>query len=328
MTPMQPAPSQALDDQAVAWLVRVQSDAATPDDWMELAAWLEADPRHVEAFAAAEQVSAEIAGGAKEIAAALAPPPAPVIPLARRRPEPRRWLLASGLAAAAAVAVVAAGPPVWRSYEGAPVTYRTGIGEMREIALSDGSRIQLDAGSTLTVRLGWRERRVRLGEAQASFDVAKDPRRPFVIEVGDQRIRVFGTEFNVRHFDGRVGVTVRRGVVEVSQPGNAAAPIAQLTPGQQLDHLEGAPNSTVRKVEPDAAFAWRTGRLICDDEPLSRIAADLSRRYAVPVQVSPAAAGRRFSGVLELGDEAQVVRRLADYLSLTAQRTDRAFTLS
>ena len=70
------------------------------------------------------------------------------------------------------------------------------------------------------------------------------------------------------------------------------------------------------------------GQLICEDEPLSQIAADLSRHYTIPVQVSGGAAGRRFSGVLELGDEANVVRRLADYLSLSARRTDGAFILS
>lgn len=327
MSPLEPASSQALDDQAVAWLVRVQSDAATADDWMALAAWLDADPHNVIAFAAAEQLSAEITDRADQIAAGLAPASAAAPTLTPRRRTPRRWLLAGGLAAAASIAVVA-GPLAWRSYEGAPITYSTGVGETRQITLADGSRIQLDAASTMTVRLGWRQRRVWMSEAQASFDVAKDARRPFTVDVGDQRVRVVGTEFNVRHLDGQVRVTVRRGIVEVSQPDQSGAPVARLSPGQQLTHVEGKDVSTVRQVEPGAAFAWRNGRLICEDEPMSEIAAELSRRYAIPVRVSGAAAGRRFSGVLELGDEAQVVRRLADYLSLTARRTDGAFILS
>lgn len=326
MSPMEPAFPQDLDDQAVAWLVRVQSDAATAEDWTALTVWLEADTRHLEAFAAAEQLNAEITNHAVEIATQLAPA-ASVLPFSRARSgPPRRWLLAGSLAAAAALAVIA-GPAAWRSYEGAPTTYRTGIGETRRITLADGSRIHLDAGSTMTVRLGWRERHVTLAVAQASFDVAKDARRPFTIDVGDQQVRVVGTEFNVRHTDGQVRVTVRRGVVEVSQPGQDATQVARLTPGLQLIHVEGADASTVRKVEPDAAFAWRHNRLIYEDEPVSQIAADLSRRYAIPVRVTSAAGGRRFSGVLELGDEAQVVRLLADYLSLTARRTEREFVL-
>ncbi|MDB5462206.1 MAG: anti-FecI sigma factor, FecR, partial [Phenylobacterium sp.] len=61
-----------LDDEAVNWLVRVQSDAATADDWIALTAWLEASEAHAEAFARAERLSAEIADNAREIAAAVA----------------------------------------------------------------------------------------------------------------------------------------------------------------------------------------------------------------------------------------------------------------
>ncbi|MGZ6016327.1 MAG: iron dicitrate transport regulator FecR, partial [Phenylobacterium sp.] len=64
------------------------------------------------------------------------------------------------------------------------------------------------------------------------------------------------------------------------------------------------------------------------DEPLSQIAAELNRRYAVPVHVTAAAGAKRFSGVLMLGDQTRVVKTLADYLSLTVRRTDRDIALS
>jgi transmembrane sensor len=307
-----------LDDEAVNWLVRVQSDAATAEDWMALGAWLEASEAHVEAFARAERLSADIADNAREIAASLP-----------RRPRPmlsRRWVQLAGLAAS--VAVVTAAPGLQRAYDGPATVYRTGVGETRQIALADGTHIHLDAASTMTVRLGWRLRRVTLAQAQASFDVAKDPRRAFVIDVGDQRVRVVGTEFNIRHYDRNVVVTVRRGVVEVRQPNLGPEPIARLTAGAELRHMESTATSGERRVDPDGAFAWRAGRLVCDDEPLTQIAAELNRRYAIPIQVSGAAGSKRFSGVLELGDQAVLVRRLAGYLSLTVRRTDRAIALS
>jgi transmembrane sensor len=68
--------------------------------------------------------------------------------------------------------------------------------------------------------------------------------------------------------------------------------------------------------------------MVCDDEPLLQIVAQLNRRYPVPIRVTEAAGAQRFSGVLDLGDEAALVRRLASYLSLTARRTDGAITLS
>jgi len=274
-------------------------------------------------------LSGEISDNADEIAAATARPTAEVLTLRSRPRASRRWLPLVGIGAAAAVVAAIAAPSLLRAYEGSPIVYRTGVGETRGVVLSDGTRVHLDAASTMTVRLGWRRRRsVDLAQAQASFDVAKHPGRPFVIDVGDQQIRVVGTEFNVRHFDGTVVVTVRRGLVEVDQPGLGSPAVARLARGEQLRHTEGTAASRAQRVDVDAAFAWRGGRLVCDDEPLAQIVAELNRHYALPLQVSGAAGAKRFSGVLDLSDQATLVRRLASYLSLSVRRTDRGITLS
>ena len=237
---MSPPDTSAAEIAAVAWLVRVQSDAATADDWAALTLWLEASEANAEAFARAEQLSGEIDDGAALLAAGTETKPAADILAFRPRPRrPARWTLAVGAAAAAVVAVVVALPTLRRLDEGPAATYRTAAGETREIALADGSRVHLDGASTMTVRLGWRTRRVDLGQAQASFDVAKDPRRPFIVGVGDREVRVVGTEFNVLHDDKTLVVTVRRGIVEVRQPGPGAPPAARLTPGATASPCRG-----------------------------------------------------------------------------------------
>ena len=321
-------PGARLLDEAVAWLVRVQSDTATADDWVELTAWLEASELHADAFAAAEALNAEIEDNASDIAAAMQHPTAAVLPFRPRFRRAPAWAPLAGLAAAAAVVAVVALPGLERAYEGAPTTYRTAAGETREVALGDGSHVRLDGASSMTVRMGWRSRRIDLAQAQASFDVAKDPKRPFLVSVGDQQVRVVGTEFNILHDGGRVVVSVRRGLVEVRQPGLGPDPIARLAKGDELRHAEGTLVSQQQRVDPDAAFAWGSGRLICHDEPLSQIVAELNRRYAVPIHVTMAAGDKRFSGVLELGDQTRLVKTLADYLSLTVRRTDRDIALS
>ncbi|WP_304175453.1 FecR domain-containing protein [Phenylobacterium aquaticum] len=313
--------AEALRDQALVWLVRVQSDAATAEDWAALTAWLEASDAHQAAFEAVELLSAEIGDRAGEIAGAMAPASARIIPFRPRRLAP---FMAALTAAAAAVIVV---PMAWRSYEGAPTVYSTGPGQTRVVALADGTHIRLDAASKMTVRLGWTARRVDLADAEATFDVAHDPSKPFLITVGDQQVRVVGTEFNIRHYDKAVVVSVRRGIVEVRQPALGPQPVARLTKGQELRHVEGAVQSTRAEVDPDAAFAWTQGRMVCDDRPLSEIVAYLNRRYPVPIRLGPAAARLKFSGVLEMGDQQALVRRLAGYLSLRVDRTGREITL-
>jgi transmembrane sensor len=307
---------QALRDGAVAWLVRVQSDQAGADDWAALTAWLEVSDDHLAAFEEVERVAAELTERAAEITPALKPTSSRVVPLSRRAVLPV-WF-----AAAAAVLAMVVGPMAWRGYQGTPTVYQTRPGESREVALADGTHIRMDSASTLTVRLGWRARRVEMADAQAAFDVAKDPGRPFLISVGDQQVRVVGTEFNIRHYDKTVRVAVRRGIVEVRQPALGSAPVARLVAGQSLSHREGAPRSIQTTIDPNPAFAWTQGRLVCDDETLGEMIADLNRRYPIPIKVSPTLAGKRFSGVLELGDQDLLVKRLASYFSASVHRVD------
>lgn len=318
--PVRPSSDDALRDQAAAWLVRVQSDAATAEDWAALTAWLEASDDHLAAFEAVEGLSDEIAAQAAGIAAAIAPEGGTVVAFPAPRRPARRWPVLAALGMAAACLVAA--PLLWNAAQGRETVYRTGPGETRDLALADGSHIRLGGGSQIRVRLGWRSRRVEMAEAEAAFDVARDPGRPFVISVGDQQVRVVGTAFNIRHFDRSVVVTVRRGVVEVRQPGLGPGPVARLTPGDELRHAEGTSGSVRARVDPRVAYGWTEGRLICRDRPLPDIVADLNRRYPRPIRLSGPAASRRFSGILELGDQDLVVRRLADYLSLSVDRTD------
>jgi transmembrane sensor len=311
----------AIRDQAISWLVRIQSDHATADDWAALTDWLEASEAHQVAFEAAEGAWEAVDASRDAIGAALAPPPAQIVALRRKASRRPSWWFPGMAAAACLAAGLLVGPGLWSAYQGAPAAYSTGLGESRSLALADGSQIRMDAQSTLSVRLGWRQRTLTLGQGEATFDVAKDAGRPFVVFVGDQKIHVVGTQFNIRHFDGTVVVTVKRGVVEVYQPDRSDQPIARLTKGWELRHTEGASQSVSAEVDPARAFAWTEGQMVCNDEPLSDIVADLNRRYAIPIRLSPAAAQRRFSGVLHLGEQAELVRDLSRYLNLSADRS-------
>lgn len=318
--------TEALRDEAVAWLLRVQSDAATAEDWTALTEWLEGSEARLAAFEDAELILADLDRRTAEIAGELTAPQPNVVAFPRRTTGSARraWL---GGAIAASLAVLVGGPALWNASQGRQVTYQTRPGETRRIDLADGTRITLDGGSRLSVRLGWRKRQVEMGLAQASFDVAKDPSRPFVIGVGDQRVRVVGTEFNIRHDDRSVRVTVRRGVVEVAQrDGQGAAP-TRLTVGQELLHEQGAARSRVRRVEPDGAFAWAQGQLVADDETLGDIVADLNRRFTTPVRIAPEVATRRFSGVIALDDQETAVRALAAYAGLSVDRANGEIVL-
>ncbi|MBS0363297.1 MAG: FecR domain-containing protein [Proteobacteria bacterium] len=316
-------PPDALREEAAAWLIRVQSDAATDGDWRALAEWLAQSTEHRAAYAELEELSFEIEDSAALLRDLLAAAPSNVVQLPRRRPN--RWPV-WGLAAAAALVVAVVSPLSWQKWAGRQDHYATGVGQTRDLRLADGSDVRMNAMTTLDVRLGAGRRRVRLGDGEASFDVAKDASRPFVISVGDEQVRVVGTAFNIRHYDGLFVLTVSRGIVE-AHGADGAGPGARLTVGQELRRRDGAATFQVARVDPATAAAWTNGRMICRDRPLTDIVADLNRRYRIPVKLGPRAAGLRFSGVIELGDETQAVQRLGQFLGLPVHHTETAFTL-
>lgn len=310
----EPLPQDPIQQAAADWFAKLQGDPAL-EEWTAFQAWLEADPEHAAAYAAVEAVWLDLEDLPRRDPAPE-PPAANVVPLRLgRRSTPRRGLLIGlGAAAAAATIAVAVAPQLTGpSY----TDYATGRGETRELALADGSRLTLGGATTLRVRLGRRQREVTLLEGEASFDVVHLKDRPFVVTVGSREVRVLGTEFNILSHEGRLAVTVRRGVVAVSggQEGTV-----KLERGQQLVQSPGGV-AEKRDVPPDKAFAWQSGKLIYDRTPLAEVVADLNRYVATPIRVDPGAASVTVSGVLQIDEEAAMIRRLELFAPIVAEPT-------
>lgn len=299
--------------QAAAWVVRLRADDVTIADIDAATVWLDQDPAHRRAFNEAEGLWAA-SGHLSDLQ------PAPVIDLSahreRRKGLGRRWMVAVPAMAAALAAAIFLGPML----QTAPtVVYSTAPGETRSVTLDDGSRLQINGGSTLSVKMERGRRLVHMDQAEASFDVAHDASRPFLIDVGESQVRVVGTAFNIRRSAGDTQVAVLRGVVEVSDLHQPARRV-RLTVGQSVQRDDADDRMTVAPVDVRTAAAWTQGRRAYDDRPLREIVADLSRAFATPVSVAPNAANLRFSGTLVLDDEAAVIGRLERFLPIKATR--------
>src|SRR4051812_13822602 len=189
--------------EAADWLVRLQADA-TEADWLAFETWLAASPENWAAYDKLERLSAEIDVRADDVRAALRTPAAP---RAHARAALARWAVAGAIAAAAGLLLLIFLPTATVT----PQVFDTAKGQVREIALADGTHVALDTASHIEVTLERGARRVTMGDGEAAFDVAKDARRPFLITVGDRTVKVVGTEFNVENRDQRLRVTVSRG---------------------------------------------------------------------------------------------------------------------
>lgn len=318
-TPIDPSPH----DQAAAWVARLHGDDVSEADWLALEAWLTADPANGAAYEEAEGLWAALGAYRGAIHAGLDPKETGSsrgpVDLGRHRKARSAWtrwsLAAAPIAAALVAGVLLIGPMI----QGRAVTYVTAPGQTREVTLEDGTTIALNGGSRLTVRLTDKARMVEMDQAEAAFDVNHDPSRPFLIDVGESQVRVIGTAFNVRRDAVSTRVSVSRGIVQVADIRDPTRAV-RLTVGESVSRDDATDRAVVSHVGVDEAQAWRAGRLIYNDRPLAEVAVDLSRAFAMPVTVSGDAASLRFTGVLELDDEDQVISRLEGFLPVRAYR--------
>ena len=148
--------------------------------------------------------------------------------LATRRPT-RAAKLRGVFALAAVLALgVFLGWQAWRDdrADGAQI-----VPGPERLVLEDGSLVELNAGARVAVTFSARERRVRLTHGEAHFTVAKNPARPFVVEVDGYAVRAVGTAFLVQRGSGEVAVMVTEGQVRVSlAPKLASAGVGRSSP--------------------------------------------------------------------------------------------------
>jgi transmembrane sensor len=299
---------EARRETAAGWLVRLGAPDLDAAELGDFDAWL-AEPANANAYDAALAVTLELQAAAPAILRDLKAKTARRPMVGRPSVGRRGWLVAGGLAAAATVALAIT---PFSFLAPAAQAFATVKGEHRTVRLADGSTIDLNAGSTLSVSLGAHERRVSMGDGEAVFDVAHDATRPFLIAVGDRTVRVIGTRFDVRRREGKLSVAVERGLVEVDPADGARGRGFRLQPGQRLDHVEGAADVRLSAVDPAQIESWKAGRLIYRDAPLADVVADLNQQFAKPITLSdPALGAVPVSGVLVLDDQAAVIRRLA-----------------
>lgn len=296
-------------EDAAAWVVRLEAGDLGDAEALAFDAWLSAAPENPLAFDAALAVSHAYAAAADEICQGLS----------GRRVKPqlgRRAFVGFGAVAAAAALAVVIAP----QFTGPEVeSYVTAKGQRRTVQLADGSTIDLNGGTSLTVAFARDGRDVVLSEGQAVFDVAHDARRPFRVAAGERTVRVVGTQFDVRRLGGKLSVTVARGAVEVRPTEGAAGKAYRLHPGQRLDHIEGGSLTRVATAEADEVLGWRSGRLVYRQQPLSEVVDDLNQQFSTPIRIEdPELAATPISGVLVLDDQAAVIRRLALLVPITA----------
>ncbi|WP_177230416.1 FecR family protein [Chitinophaga sp. CF118] len=160
-------------------------------------------------------------------------------------------------------------------------TLSTNNGESYQVHLPDGSRVWLNAASSLTYATNLYEdgkRSVKL-EGEGYFEVAKDQAHPFIVKSSDQQVEVMGTHFNISAYKDEdvVKTTLIEGSVKVSVLDLHKV----LSPG--FEAVKSGNNIQVHSIDAELAVAWKDGKFVFENEKIEAIMKMVERWYNVQV---------------------------------------------
>jgi transmembrane sensor len=249
-------------DQAAEWATRIDAGSIDADTNERLRRWLDADPRRGGALLRA-QAALSFVDRSRALAG--------VVP----RPQPRPiWIRRKLMFACAtlAAAVVSVAILLTGSHR-----YRTELGEIRQVPLSDGSLIAMNSQSALDIAMHAGRREINLARGEAWFRVAHDRKRPFVVSAGRIRVRAVGTAFSVRRRDDGADIQVTEGVVETWTTGEEERRVRVVAGSKAHVAAYQPPQPIPASAEIARSLAWREGQIVLEGETLDEAVAQFNR---------------------------------------------------
>lgn len=323
--------SNSVQEEAAAWIARIDREGARPELVAEFEAWQAQSPRHAQAAQELAALWIDLDDLAKT---------APARPASA---SGRRRVLAAGAAMAASVALAAG---LWMAQRPAasPTLYDAPVGTHRVIALDDGSKIDLNTGGQVEVRYTGTTRDIRLLKGEAYFEVAPDAARPFSVYAQSGVVRALGTAFAVRLDGDEVEVTLTKGVIELAKLDvPASLEQASAAPRRRLATLSAAMGAESATIAPDGGLsreagaeeadrklAWRRGMLVFAGETLPEVVADVSRYTDMDIEIAdPALNDLRVAGNFKAGEVEAMLEALQTGFGVRVERAgDKRVRLS
>lgn len=312
-----PTPSDVVLQQAAEWFALLRSGGANETDHTNWHRWLEQNTSHQEAWRYVEAISRRFEAVQSDSSKQTA---AKAFQIAHSKLIKRRQVLNG-------IALVAGGGLLgWLGtrYEIMPdamlawaADYRTDIGEVREISMTDGTRIWMNTASALNVDYQPTLRRLHLLKGEILIQTATDSVRPFVVDSEQGRMRALGTRFTVRQTADATYLNVFESAVEVHPAGIDSTLIIQA--GQQVRFTK----TSISEITQAQASSetWSRHVLLAEDMSLRDLVKEINRYHYGYISVAPGVANLRVLGGYPLNDRDKIFAMLEEVLPIHVTHT-------
>ena len=225
-----------------------------------------------------------------------------------------------GLAAAACFTLV-----VWFNKINSQDQVYAQAGEKKEINLTDESVVTLNAGSMISYKgATFNQDRVLRLDGEAFFKVK--PGSTFTVKTNNGSVTVLGTSFNVISRDGLFEVNCYTGKVKVQT--NEQKEVV-ITAGERS--IENQSDKTLTKsifLPAATGPEWLTGKFMFDNQPLSRVIAELERQYGIKVNLEKGLEHVPYTGLFESGDLNEALKLITWPRHLKSTISGKTVTIS
>jgi len=307
-----PSAVENIEATAAAWLAQAD-DKLTDEQSDEFALWRDADRRHAAAVVRLAGVWNALQGLHEYRPEACVHPDRDLLVNQKTKRVASGWIFGSAVATVLCLLVFSL-PEIINEF--GKKTYGTTVDGYERIALPDGSVIELNSNTKITVEYSEKSRYVKLAKGEAHFSVAKNNLRPFYVEAKGITVFAVGTAFNVRIGTKDIEVLVTEGKISLADVHNLAASRNKLVKpsADQSMHpitlsmlliandrasipLAGdsaAPNlrlseANFEKLSPDMvkkALSWQGARLMFVDTPLAEAVSQFNRRNIIQIEIA------------------------------------------
>ncbi|HLR38153.1 MAG TPA: FecR family protein [Chitinophagaceae bacterium] len=176
-------------------------------------------------------------------------------------------------------------------------TLRTPRGGQYQVTLPDGSKVWLNAASSLKfpATFNGKNRTVQL-TGEAYFEINQNKNKPFKVIANEVKVVVLGTHFNMNTYknNATVKTTLIEGAIKVARKGKSVV----LEPGQQAGMDRNAKNIKVSEANIEEVVAWKNGVFYFDGDNMDYIMRRISRWYNVKVVYKNGVPSGHYTGVI------------------------------
>lgn len=305
-------------EEAAAWVVKFDGVDFNTRDVAAFRRWIGRSPAHHQAFETTSR-----AWNRLDLLSKLENIPLPVA----ETPQLSRRMLIGG----AGAALLALGVGVYAlTSNGDAIALETGPGEVRSVALGDGTTITLNASSRFEAHISKERRTLRIVRGEALVSVGPDAGIAMSILTPAGGVLADSGEVLVKLLPNGVRISLISGGARAWGAGQSSIEATSVASMSDIEFTGGdvrvAPLPAQRA---ERRTLWREGMLAFDNTPLSEAAADVTRQTGVRIRFTdPALAELRVGGLVRANDVDAFLALLRDNLAIDAEQRGNEILLS